>query len=238
MRSISIALVVLVVCAINAAAQQNALQPEVPKIVTAATDTVTQLPERARLMVSHSAESKRAKDASAKLAGVMNAVRDAATALGITGPALSSMGYGVDQKIDDDGNAKGYIASQTIAIDVENLDLIGALIDASLAAGASSVSGVQFLVRDSNAAREQAMRGAIRHAREEAELLATAAGCRLLRPMSITTDQYAGSGTLQETITVTGASPNVRTMIPSREVAVSVSVQVQWLLDPACRMTP
>ena len=70
----------------------------------------------------------------------------------------------------------GYVANNTVRIEVRRLDQVGPVIDAALAAGANMVNTIQFFASNVDVARRTAMAEAVGRARGDAEALARAAG--------------------------------------------------------------
>jgi uncharacterized protein YggE len=67
-----------------------------------------------------------------------------------------------------------YNASNTVTVRLENLSLIGPVIDAGLKAGANQLEGVQFGLRNELPSRQQALKQAVNEARSKAEAMAEA----------------------------------------------------------------
>jgi uncharacterized protein YggE len=67
-----------------------------------------------------------------------------------------------------------YNASNTVTVRLENLSLVGPVIDAGLKAGANQLEGVQFGLRNELPARQQALKQAVNEARSKAEAMAEA----------------------------------------------------------------
>jgi len=72
-----------------------------------------------------------------------------------------------------------YNAANIVSIDLDNLALIGPVIDAGLTAGANQLEGVRFGLKNDAAVREKALRQAVADARRKAEAMADALGVRL-----------------------------------------------------------
>jgi uncharacterized protein YggE len=79
----------------------------------------------------------------------------------------------------------GYIASNIVQVTLDDLAKIGAVIDSAAQAGANHVQGIQFTLRDQDAARAEALRKAAAQARSEAEVLAAALGLKVVRVLSV-----------------------------------------------------
>ena len=67
-----------------------------------------------------------------------------------------------------------YVATNTVSIRLDNLSMIGSVIDAGLKAGANQLDGVQFGLRNDLPAREEALKGAVLEARSKAQVMADA----------------------------------------------------------------
>ncbi len=73
----------------------------------------------------------------------------------------------------------GYRASYMLTATLNNLTLVGQVIDAAISSGANVVQGITFGLRDATAARTEALGMAVREARQKAEVIAGAAGLRI-----------------------------------------------------------
>jgi uncharacterized protein YggE len=67
-----------------------------------------------------------------------------------------------------------YNASNSVSVRIDNLSMVGALIDAGLKAGANQLEGVQFGLRNDLPSREQALKAAVQEARSKAQVMADA----------------------------------------------------------------
>jgi uncharacterized protein len=72
-----------------------------------------------------------------------------------------------------------YVVDNTVIVKVRDLDQVGAVLDASVRAGANSIGGISFTVEDSSEAYNQALEAAFASARSRAQALASAAGVQL-----------------------------------------------------------
>jgi uncharacterized protein YggE len=124
-----------------------------------------------------------AGDARAAAAATMDAVIAALVADGVERRDLRTAFVGLDAVRDySAGSAPritGYQLLNTIAATVRAIEAVGALIDAALAAGATSMDGLDFRLADPGPALADARRLAFADARARAETLATEAGVRL-----------------------------------------------------------
>ena len=79
-----------------------------------------------------------------------------------------------------------HTASNSLRVTVRDIDLVGEMIGAATAAGATSVRDVQFSSSDSGDAHSQALALAIESAAEKAEIMAQAAGRNIVGVLSVT----------------------------------------------------
>ena len=73
----------------------------------------------------------------------------------------------------------GYQATNTLTVTINELRLVGPVIDEAVRAGANTISGPTFGLRDPLEARREALTQAVREAREKADTIARAAGLQI-----------------------------------------------------------
>ena len=79
----------------------------------------------------------------------------------------------------DQERLAAYNANTTLAIKVNDMDMVGSLIDVAFAAGANTLNGISFSASDTEDAKAEAMKKAVADARQKADILAEAAGLRI-----------------------------------------------------------
>jgi hypothetical protein len=114
----------------------------------------------------------------------------------------------------------GYRAVYTLTLTVTNLSQIGRAIDAAMDAGANTLGGLTFGVRDPAKARTDALAAAVREAREKADAMAAAAGLRIRG-----IDRIVESAVEVHTREVR-AAPGVAAAVPIEPGTVAVTAQV------------
>lgn len=80
----------------------------------------------------------------------------------------------------------GYIVSNTMTVEVRNLEKVGPVIEDSLAAGANQFQSLQWALRDEQQAKVAALKQAAAKAREKAAALSEALKVKLTRLLSAT----------------------------------------------------
>jgi uncharacterized protein YggE len=84
----------------------------------------------------------------------------------------------------------GYVATNTIIVELKDLSKVGAVIDAALGAGANLISSLNFYASNLQQARQTAITSAIQVARAEAEVGARAAQGQLGGLLELTIGAY------------------------------------------------
>ncbi len=141
--------------------------------------TVTAKPDRAQITIGVLTQAASAQLASSQNASQTTAVLDALRrSLGASGQ-LKTSGYSIspDYQYSKDGSASkviGYQASNAVLVTVDDLSLVGKIIDAATGAGANNINGIEFTLRNDEAVRAQALAEAAAKARANAEAIAKA----------------------------------------------------------------
>ncbi len=78
-----------------------------------------------------------------------------------------------------------YAVENTVYVTVRNLERLGALLDTAIAAGANTITGVQFDLADKSEAMRQARAAAVKSATDQAKELAGLANVELVEILSI-----------------------------------------------------
>jgi hypothetical protein len=149
-------------------------------------------PDRATVMISVETYGARAASVAAENAQIQARVLDTLRTLGFAGDMVSTLQYNVAPnyaRTETGQRQEGYIARNAVRVRLSDLGRIGSVIDASLARGATGVGGVRFEASNTDAARREALAGAARQARGEAEALAAAMGGRLGPLLSVSTSR-------------------------------------------------
>ncbi|MDM7256108.1 MAG: SIMPL domain-containing protein [Paracoccus sp. (in: a-proteobacteria)] len=123
----------------------------------------------------------------------------------------------------------GYQVSNVVTVQMRDLDRLGGLLDALVAAGANQVQGISFGRDDAQAAEDEARVDAIAEARRRAEVMAQAAGVRLGPILSISegTASYGPAPVMMRAEASMGGTP-----VEQGELTVTAQVNVVFGLLP------
>jgi uncharacterized protein YggE len=147
-------------------------------------------PDRARIAFAVETETEGALEAGEANARLMDAVIRALRGTGIQDLRIESSGYSLAPRYaprrgDEPQRIAGYTARNSVQVISDDVDAVGRLVDAGLAAGANRVAGMSFEIRDTAPHRQEALRRAVEVARGEAEAMAGALEMRLGSPVTV-----------------------------------------------------
>jgi uncharacterized protein YggE len=131
-----------------------------------------------------------------------------------------------------------FLARNTVRATVRRIDDTGKVIDAALAAGATSISSVQFSSPNTDEARRNALAIAVAQAQRDAETIAKASGGTLGRLVSMSSSNPGGpmvpyaSDTYFAYAGGEAGGTSYSTMINPREMSVFVFVSGRWEFIP------
>ena len=105
-----------------------------------------------------------------------------------SGGELKTANYSVSPEYEypEKGKPKlnGYRTNNTVVVTLNDLSLLGSVIDNSVSSGANEITGISFTLRDDAAVRSQALAEAAEKARANAEAIARALGLRVVSVLS------------------------------------------------------
>jgi len=211
--------------------QTPPLQPP-PNIAVSAVGEAYVTPDRAMLSVAVESQAETAAKAGADNAAKQTRVIDAVKATGIAAAQIRTSGYNVfpeyAQSTGKGPRVTGYRANNTVQIEVRNLEAVGKVIDAALAAGANNIGAVSLYASNTDAARREALQKAVAKARAEAEAAATAAGGSLGALLDLIVDPYGMPQPLVRQDMAMAARVAAPTPVESGEILVQVVARVRW----------
>ena len=193
-------------------------------------------PDTADLDLAIDTQAKTAEEAAARNAALATKVIDALKAkLGDKGKVTTG-GYSLDPQYDQRQNAKptiiGYNAQNSVTVNTGALDLVGALIDSAIAAGANRVNSLSFSVKDDTKARTEAIAIATRDARAQADALASALNIKLGKVLKATTVSQEQPRPLRMGRAMAmSMSANVATPMEPGEVTVPATVSLTFEIE-------
>ena len=193
-------------------------------------------PDLAVVRLGVAEEARTAREAQSTVNIAARAILDAVRGLGIAERGVQTVRlvlspiYPPRRPGDpEESRIVGYRASTTVSVRVEDIGLVGQVIDAVLNAGANQLEGVSFGVQDDQSTRQQALRQAIAEARGKAEVMADALGVSLDAIISVTEDNVLVRRPRMETARAMALQADATPVSPG-EVSVSASVSIEYRL--------
>jgi len=192
-------------------------------------------PDRATVSIGVQTKAATAAQASAENARKQRAVIDALKSLGITDQEISTVEYSVYPEsaptTTDERTPRilGYTVSNSVRVDVQHVDRLGAIIDAALGHGANAINSVDFSSSNEDEARRAALALAVQHARGDAEAMARGAGGRLGELVDLTSEAAARPIEFGQRMAIGAAAA---TPISPGSETVAVEVVGRWRYLP------
>jgi uncharacterized protein len=233
-----IALAVLPLAGFSVDAQQPvgngpALTRPSSEISTSATGEARYVPDRATISMGVQTRAATAARASAENAVKQRAVIDAIRAQGVAPEQISTVNYSLnaDEQFNPQAGDKapkvvGYIATNTVRVEVRKVEQVGALIDAAIAKGANDVSSLDFHSSMPDSLRRLALSDAYRKAFADAAVLARAAGGQLGELIELSTNSSASPP--QPYRIESMAAKGANTPIETGELSVIAGILARW----------
>lgn len=141
--------------------------------------TVTVPPDMAVLSVGVSNEDENSSTAQQRTADAITAVVDAIKKAGLSDEDIATSylnTYPVYNYTDEGQSLRGFRVEHMLSVTVKDVEAVGAVLDAALAAGANDTRDIAYKTSRESAVYEQALALAVENASEKASALAIAAG--------------------------------------------------------------
>jgi uncharacterized protein YggE len=193
--------------------------------------TVSARPDRAEISIGVMTQALSAQAASSQNATQTSEVLEAVKrALGASGETKTS-GYSISPQYQyENGHPPkitGYQASNTVLVTVNDLLLVGKVIDAAASSGANNINGISFTLRDDSAVKAEALAQAASKANSAAEAIAKALSLHVLRVLHAETTEAPGIRPVNRNVAVMAlAKAQPETPIEAGNLDVHASVTV------------
>lgn len=192
-------------------------------------------PDRASVTFAVESRQRTAGEAAQANADAMDAVLVAIRGGGFEGLEIATHGYSLRPEYSNRNNQNqreivAYVALNNVRATVTDVNAVGRVIDAAIAAGANRVAGIGFSASDTEPARVEALAIAVRSARAEAQVIAESLGYRLGAPLEVT-----GGASRPGPVPYQAEALSMRaadTPIEAGDQTVSASVSIRFALGP------
>jgi uncharacterized protein YggE len=211
------------------AAQAQVATRGVPFIRATGTASVSIQPDTAKIDLAVTTQASTAQQASSQNATQTSAVIAALQQLLGAGADIKTLSYSVSPVYTYPQNAPpnlvGFTVTNSLVVTVSDLTSVGKVVDTAVAAGATSIQGLTFTLKDDTMARQQALRLAAGQAMTDANAIASGLSVHLGAVLSA----IEGTAT---TTPVVGAAPGASASTPVQpgnltiQATVTVDMQV------------
>jgi uncharacterized protein len=226
---------------LTAGAQQSTGPTLVPPHIAVSGVGETRVtPDRAVINIGVHSRATTAAAAARDNGRKQQAIIDTLRALGIPREQISTTQFNVSpemRQIPQSGRNEitGYSVSNTVRVEVRQLDQIAAAIDAALAKGANQINSLDFVVFNTDEPRRRALAQAIERARLDAEAMARAAGGSLGTLLELSSGYAPIPMVRQEYAMAARAQADVSTPIEPGQEVIRAVVTARWQFVPGGR---
>ena len=189
MRALGAIAAICIACVPAASAQE---QPAV--IVTSGTAVVQRMPDVAYVSLAIESRAATPRQAQQQNAAAAAAVVRRLNELSIPADARRTIGLRLEQEFDNVNGRRtprGFVARNALEVRVDDVMRAGEVADAAIQAGATSLDGIRFDVKDRAGAEREAIRLAVADARGRADAAAAGAGRAVERVLKIEDSERA-----------------------------------------------
>ena len=214
-----------------------AAEEQVPTLSVNGEGVVEVAPDRATIsigVVTQDKDAARAQSANAKAAQeVINSI----TALGVDRKKISTSDYSFRPTYRQDANRQnvinGYEVRNTVYVMLDDLELVGKVIDTALSHGANNIDSLDFGVKNRKKLQDDALVLAIRDARQRADLVARELGKSVIgvKDISVNTGGVGVMRANQKMYVMAEMAMDSATPIEAGTLNCSASVHVTFILS-------
>lgn len=200
-------------------------------IVVSGSGSASATANQATLTLGVWTEDSVASEAVDDNAVLMNSVIEAVKALGIGEDKIKTVQYSVSPNYNwETRTVTGYRVTNMIQIEVDDIDLVGTVIDEASDAGANSIQGISFGLSDDVAEglMEQAYIAALQNAQGKADLIAQTLELEITGVLSVSESVYYPYTPYRATAEAAYDGAAAPTPVIEGSLSVSVSVQVAF----------
>jgi uncharacterized protein YggE len=228
--SVIAALIAVAAISVDASAQlQQSQRAQAPRVVVVGEGSVTVAPDLAQIRSGVTVKAKTVKEATDSTSKTMTAIMAALAEAGIATKDIQTARFSIqpvyaapepraEQKL------VGYMVSNQVHVKIRELDKVGPILDRLVAAGATDVGNVEFIVSDHSKALDQARELAMADAKRKAELYARVSGVELGRVASISEATDTASPTFSRALAAPGGASAVPVAAGEDTLRIRVTV--------------
>lgn len=204
-----------------------------PSLSVSGHGSVQGVPDQATIALGVTTHAVAAQEAQETNASASQRIRSALGAFGIEARDIQTQNYHFSPEYSYEdaqrGTITGYTVNHTLLVRIEDITMIGEIIDAALTNGANNVTDLTFSIRDQRPLRREALTAAVKDAREKAETMARAMGKAIVGVVSVSENPAPLSPYPMERFMVGAGAPDA-TLIEGGTLTLTADVRVEFRL--------
>lgn len=160
-------------------------------------------------------------------------VKRALLSQGITSDALETSNYNLSPIYNDKQKIIGYRVNNSLKLKIENLDKLGSTIDKLAGTGVDKVNYITYDLRNIKLYMQQLTVEAVKNARQQAEVIATAGGRNIGRMLHANLDTNYNTPRLYSNMIMAKSLDRAEsnTVIETKDIQLNASVNVVFALE-------
>ena len=207
-------------------------EEKIPTISVSGEGVVEVTPDRATISLGVVTRDKNAAKVQNDNAKIATDIINSVAALGIDKKNIRTGNYSFHQCYRQDNSRRvpeGYEANNTVTVIVDDLNLVGKVIDSALASGANNVDSLEFGIKNKTTLQNEAIRLAVRDARAKAEVVAAELGKKIIGVLNVSVNSgYISAPRANKFAMAEMAMDSAATPIESGTLTCSASVHVEF----------
>lgn len=233
----SLAVLGLAACAPASAPHASPVESRTSSLDVTATGKVSAAPDRATVSAGVVTEGKTAQQAMVANATKMNSVFEELKAAGIPENNIQTSQLSLQPRYNyqdrQTPTIDGYEARNTVTAKSEDLQSVGAMLDALVKAGVNNIGGINFSIDNPDDAMNEARAKAISAAKLKAETMAEAAGVKLGKLLNMSEANTGGQPRpmMMQAGFRSDSMESAPTPIASGEQSLEVTVNLSYAIE-------
>lgn len=213
---------------------QAAENQQVHTISIDASSTSTAAPDQATLAIGITNHANTAQEAQQANAEIASAINTNLHEIGIPSEQIKTRDYNFHPTYNNQQNHEneltGYTVDNTVYVTLNDVTVVGNVIDTALSSGANKINSISFSIRNPNKLKEQALRQAIKDARTKADIIADALGKQIIGIQSVSESGGSYQPRFNE-LMLAKANISASTPIEPGTIDVEASVHIDFIIN-------
>jgi len=211
---------------------QSATEKEASVLTVTGLGEVRMAPDEATVQLGVARQRETAQEAQEEVNEVAQEILNAVTQLGVRAEHIQTSDLRLSPVYttrrsgsSSEPRVVAYRASNMVSVRLENLSLVGLVIDAAMKAGGNQLQGVHFALRNDLSAREQALKEAVKAASQKAKAISEALEVKIIEVLEVNEGSVSVRRVQPQRIE---ASLAAATPVSPGQLTVSASVTIRY----------